>query len=329
MATYRYRVSAVAIAIESPSGTDAQPSLATNAVQFVGFPPALTITDTESGERPQVVFGGMGTVGRAQSAGRVGQLTLKMEVRGPGAAMTSLVKPEVDALLRMSCMAPTLNAASWVYTSLDDNFETGTVYVYTAQKLFKLVGCVASRKLVLAVGKVGYWEWTIKGALLNWSQMVLPPVTLSTVGPPTFKGTDVQIGAMNYAAGLNVRSLTYDHATTEVLRSAAGAPDMIMGYAVTDWKSTLQMEVEQFPLTQFDPYALSQQPQDGTATSTAGGFTLGGAANNKLKLEWGQWALKIPAHADNGGLAMWNLSGDLVEGSLAGANREARISFIP
>ncbi len=134
MATYRYRVSAVAVKVETVSGTDALPSLATDAVQFVGFPPALTMSDTDTGKRDGVVFGGMGTVGRAPSTGRVGQLTLRMEARGIGVVMDEAHKPEVDALMRMSCMVGVLNAASWVYTSLDDNFETGTVYVYAAQK---------------------------------------------------------------------------------------------------------------------------------------------------------------------------------------------------
>ncbi len=160
-------------------------------------------------------------------------------------------------------------------------------------------------------------------------QAVLPAVTLSNVAPPVFKNSDVVVGAQNYASGLIVRSLTHDHTTTDVLRTAAGAPDAVLGYAITDWKSRLTMEVEQYSLATFDPYALSKQGQDGTATSTAGNTTIGSGANNKIMLEWGQWALEYPTMADNGGLALWGLQGDLVAGSIPVVNREARISFLP
>lgn len=327
MAPYRLRVSAVAAKIETVSGTDSVPTLAANAVRFVGVP-TLTPSWIESGLRDDVQFGGMGALARSAPAGRFGTLTLRMEARGSGADYTAgASKPETDAFHRAAGFAATNTAATWVYDSLDDGFETLTLYVWTANKLFKLVGCVVQQKISVVVNQRAFWDFTITGAMVSDpSQVTLGAVTHNNTVPPIFANDAVTIGAWDYANGLYVRSVEVDWPATIATRAAAGAPDGLIGYAITDRRARMSMSVEQAPLSTFDPYALAKAPGEG-GTSTIGGFTIGQNAFNRIVVDTGQWALEAPGTGDNTGLATWELTGELVAGSLPGNSREARITY--
>src|SRR5690348_8885793 len=146
---FREKIFGVLVKIETTPLTDAVPT-GTDAVRVVGIP-TLRYGFFETGLRDDVVTGQLGAAERAIPAGRFGTIDLTLEVRGAGAAYSSSVVPEADALLRMSGCGKTLTtttgAESILYTTLDSGNETGTVYCYSANKLFKLVGCVATLKL--------------------------------------------------------------------------------------------------------------------------------------------------------------------------------------
>lgn len=327
MTAYRLRVSAVAAKIETTSGTDSVPTLVANAVRFVGVP-LLTPSWIESGLRTDVQFGGMGSLARSAPAGRFGTLTLRMEARGSGSDYTAgASKPETDVFHRAAGFSATNTGATWVYDSLDDGFETLTLYVWTANKLFKLVGCVVQQKIAVTVNQRAFWDFTITGAMVSDpAQTTLGAVTHNNTVPPIFANDAVAIGAWTYAGGLYVRSVEVDWPAVIATRAAAGAPDGLIGYAITDRTARMSMEVEQAPLATFDPYALAKAAGSG-GTSTIGGFTIGQNAFNRIVIDTGQWALEAPGTGDNSGLAMWNLTGELVAGSLPSNSRESRISY--
>jgi hypothetical protein len=324
---YRYRVSAIAAKVETTSGVDAVPTLAANAVQFVGLPPTLAIVYLEIGDRNDVVYGGLsGSLARNAPAGRYGTLTLRMEARGNGVGYTEPTNyAEVDALLRMAGF----DNVNGVYSSLDDGFETGSVYVWTAAKLFKLIGCVVTRmRLIGTVNQRCFWEFEIQGVMaVDPAQTAMTAPTLNATIPPVFANSAVLIGAFNYAAGLYAKSFEVEYAHTIATRPAAGHPDGIVGFAIADRRARLNMTIEQVALATFDPYAASEQSGAAGGVDTSGSITIGGTANNRLLFEWGRWMLDPPALADNAGLADWNLAGELVANALAANSREARLSF--
>ena len=327
MTAYRHRVSALAFKIESPSGTDAVPTLAANAVNFIGLPPELGIAFFESGDRGDVVTGGMGgDAARSAQAGRYGTLRVRMEAKGNGAGYNEIGTnfAEVDALLR----AAGYDNVSGVYSSLDDGLETATAYIWTAAKVFKMVGCVVSQvRLTARVNQRAFWEFTVQGVMAtDPAQLAMTAVTLSNIIPPLFANSAVVVGALNYAGGLNVKEFTYERNATIATRGAAGAPDGIIGFAITDAKTRLSMTIEQMPLATFDPYARAKEAGTG-GVDLSGSLLIGGTALNRILLEWGRWMLDVPGPADNDGLADWTLSGSLVHGSLAANSRESRISF--
>jgi hypothetical protein len=327
MAIYRTRVSALAAKIEGTSGTDAVPTLVANAVRFVGVP-VLAIAYLDAGARDDVIFGGMGKVARQPAVGRNASITIRMEMRGTGTTYAAAAStPEVDPFLRAAGFAPTNTAATWVYSSLDDGFETMTLYCWTRSKLFKLVGCVVHARLIAVTNDRAFWEFTVNGVMLSDpTQTVLGAITANATIPPVFVNSAVTIGALNYAGGLLVRRLEWDNPITFTARPAAGAPDGLVGYAITDRSSHLTMQIEQVPLATLDPYALSKA--SGAGTGNAGSAQIGVVGSfNGLLLEWGQWMIEAPGEPDTGGIADWSLEGDLVANSLAANTRESRLTF--
>lgn len=321
MAIYRERVAALTAKIETTSGTDSVPTLAANAVQLAA-PPTLTVDYLEGGERSDVIFGGMGTVARTAPGGRYGTVTVRMEARGNGSGYSSL-RPEVDVFLRMSGFSYTVPG---IYNSLDDGFETGTIYCYTGSKLFKLVGCVCSMKLTAVANQRAFWEFSVTGVLAaDPTQLALTSPTLNTTIPPNFRNSAVAIGGVGYAQGLKVKQLEVNYAATIVADSAAGATDGLVQYVITNIVPRMDMTIQQMPLSAFDPYAASKA--DGSATSTTGTATIGSTTNNKVGFNWGTWALEVPKSASDSGLLNWQLTGALVAGSLGTNSREAQIVF--
>jgi hypothetical protein len=327
MAPYRTRVTAIAAKIETVSGTDSVPTLALNAVRFVGNP-VLATNFLEAGLRDDVVIGGMGSAARAAPAGRWGAITIRMEARGTGTTYAAgASRPETDPFIRAMGFAPTNTAGTWVYDPLDDGFETLTLYMWKYQKLYKMVGCVVAGKLVMVTNERAFWEFTVTGVMTSDpAQTVLGAITANNTLPPLFANSAVVVGANNYAGGYLVRRLEMDWPATLATRAAAGAPDGIVGYAITDRRARMTHEIEQLSLATFDPYALAKQAGSG-GTATNGSMVLGATAFNTITLAWGQWALEIPGEGDNSGLGTYTLAGTIVAGSLGANGKDTQIIY--
>jgi hypothetical protein len=326
-APVRLRVSAIAVKIETTSGVDSVPTLAANAIKFKGVP-LFNPDFIEKGLRDDVQFGGMGSQPRAAPVGRFAQLAIRMEVRGTGSTYAAGASvPETDPFHRAAGFLATNTGATWTYDPLDDGFETMTTYVWVGKKLFKMVGCVVHQKLSATVSQIGIWDFTVTGVIVSDPiDTTLGAVTHNATIPPQFVNSAVAIGAFNYAAGLMVRSVDLDYPATIVPRSAAGAPDGLLSYVITDRQAQLGMEIEQVALSIFDPYALSRQAGAG-GTSTATSIAIGSTAFNRLIVDTGQWPMDPPAMGDGSGLGLWNIAGRLVPGSLGVNGKESRITY--
>lgn len=327
MAPYRTRVTAIAAKIETTSGTDAVPTLVANAIRFVGNP-VLAMNYLEPGLRDDVVIGLMGSAPRAAPVGRWGAITIRMEARGTGTTYAAgASRPETDPFIRAMGFLPTNTGATWVYDPLDDGFETLTLYMWKYQKLYKMTGCVVAGKLIMVTNERAFWEFTVTGVMsVDPAQTVLGAITANNTLPPLFANSAVVVGAQNYAAGYLVRRLEMDWAAVLATRAAAGAPDGIVGYAITDRRARMTQEIEQMPIASFDPYSRADDPGQG-GVSTIGSVTLGAAAFNTIVVNWGQWALEIPGEGDNSGLGTYTLQGTVVQGTLVANGKDTQIIY--
>jgi hypothetical protein len=331
-APFRPRVLAIAAKIESPSGTDAVPTLAANAISFVGVP-TLNLNYLETGVRDDVISGVLGTVDRAAPAGRNVSFDVVMEVKGFGAAYSAANRPEADVLLRAGGRSATVDATGGsekvTYLTLDDAMETATVYCWTANKLFKLIGCTARMRFAAVVNQRAFFTFTVQGKLAtDPATTAFSAPTLNQTVPPVFNGAAANIGLWTTAVAepLVIRSVGFDDQASVTERPSAGATDGLIGWIINDRKPRLTMEVEQVTLATFDPYAASKQNSSG-AIDTKPVFQFGSAQYNRMRFFGGRWALEAPGHGDVNNLSGWQLAGGLVLNSESVGLRESRIVF--
>lgn len=333
MPAYRPRILAAAAKPEVESGTDSVPTLAANALGLVGIP-ALNSGFLEGGLRDDVVFGGLGTIDRAAPAGRFGTIDLTLEVKGFGAAYSAANRPEMDPLLRGCGMSAVVDATPGseevTYATLDDGFETFSLYLWSASKLYKLVGCVATFRFAFVVNNRVLATFSVTGRIAtDPAQQALGAVTLNQTIPPLWHTATTSIGAWDGESGepLIMTRLEADLANTIVPRPSAGATDGLIGHYISDRKARVSTDVEQVALATFDPYAISKQPGGAGATDTELVTHVGNTQYNRMRLFTGRIALEPPTHSEVNGLAGWGLAGNLVAGTEAVSGRELRLVF--
>ncbi|MDP9202289.1 MAG: hypothetical protein M3P26_10230 [Gemmatimonadota bacterium] len=331
-APFRPRVLAIAAKIETTSGTDSVPTLASNALNLVGIP-SLNLNYLETGVRDDVTTGVLGTVDRAAPAGRNVSFDMTLEVKGYGAAYSGANRPEADVPLRAGGRSATVvttgGSESVTYLTLDDAMETATFYCWTANKLFKLVGCTAKMKFAAVVNQRAFFTFTVQGKLTtDPATTAFSAPTLNMTVPPIFNGAAANIGLWLTSSGepLVIRSVGFDDGASVTERPSAGATDGLIGWIINDRKPRLEMDAEQVTLSTFDPYAASKQNSSG-AIDTKPVFQVGSVQYNRMRFYGGRWALEAPDHGDVNNLSGWKLKGALVLGTESVGLRESRIVF--
>lgn len=329
----REKIFGVLAKIEAVSGTDVVPTAAENAVRIVGVP-TLTYGYLEPGLRNDVQTGGLGAAERAAPAARFGSIELTLEVRGAGVAYDdapSVIVPEADPFWRMSGFSRTIDSTALAehvrYTTLDSGMETGTLYLYSANKLFKLVGCVAAPKFNFEANKRGLLTFTVTGKLAaDPTEVALPALTLSSVIPPLFHSGTYAIGAWTQASGspLVMRSIGIDFGTAVSDRPSAGATDGLIGYLITDRIARQSAVVETVPLATFDPFTLSKAAGAALPISN---YQVGTVQYNRMKVVTGRWEIEAPGDGSDRGLKTWSLAGNLARASEATTGRELYIQY--
>lgn len=331
---FRERVYGVLAKIETTSGTDAVPTGAANAVRVIGVPVA-TVDYLETAMRDDVIFGGLGVLDRTAPAARFVKVDLTLEAKGAGAAYSASVKPESDAFWRASGFSVTTDftggAEFYRYQTIDTGMETMTLYLYTANKLLKVVGCVAAPKFNVDALKRGFMTFSCTGKLVaDPTEVAVPALTFNAALPPLMHTVATSIGAWTEASGdpLVMRTVGIDFGTEVQDRPSAGATDGLIGFIITNRKPRQTMTVEIPTLTAFDAFAMSKAVG---AAQPASAWQIGqsGAPGiyNRVKVVTGRWALEAPGIGSDKGLNTYNLAGNLVANTEAITGREAYIRF--
>jgi hypothetical protein len=91
---------------------------------------------------------------------------MTMEVKGFGAAYSAANRPESDVPLRASGsvanVVTTGGSESVTYLTLDDAMETATFYCWSANKLWKLIGCTCIMKFAAVVNQRAFFTFTVR-----------------------------------------------------------------------------------------------------------------------------------------------------------------------
>lgn len=321
---FRERIFGIAVKIESTSGTDAVPDPATDSVQLANIP-TIAGDYLETGVRDDVQNGVLINADKTDAAGRFVKLSVTVESRaGSGLG----VGPDIDALLRMSGLGKTVVATTSVrYSTIDTAMETGSVYAWSMNKLFKMVGCVATMKLSAEAAKRGYFSFDITGRLAaDPTEVSLPSQSFSAKKALLFHSAAATIGA--WASGdaepLVIKKAEVDLQNTVAARPSAGATDGLIGYAVTDRKAQQTMTIEAVSLTTFDPFTLSKSAGSAQPTSS---WQLGQASADRIKVFTGKWSLTWPDGGADNALVTYGLKGSLGAGASGATTREFSLLY--
>jgi hypothetical protein len=310
---------AVALKIQSAQGTDSVPTFALNAVRHVGAPTFLTINHLDEGDASDQQFGGLGVLNQLDMSGEWGQIDVTLAVKGAGADyFTATNRPEWDAPLRASGFVPTASGTGGSgvvkYKPIDSGtFEYLSAYLQGANKLYKMVDCVAMPKFAAEAAKKGTFTFTIIGRITSITESAYAGQTLSAVVAPPFKGAVVSLGAWASSDGANplvMRDVAIDFGIGHTPRESAGATDGLLGFEVNDRKIVVSSTIEVVPLSKFDPWAESRVARP-NATSRKPVFQIGIVQFNRVKFSLGEWGFKPPAPQGKNRLMVYPLSGPL------------------
>lgn len=328
---FREKVLAVLAKIEATSGTDSVPVGTTDAVRVVGVP-TLTYGFLEPGLRDDVQFGGLGVIDRTAPAGRYGTVDLTLEMRGAGVAYAAGVKPEADVFWRMSgfgvASSFTAGAEFYRYQTIDTGMETATVYLYLANKLVKMVGCVASPKMSAETNKRGFMTFSVTGRIVSDpTEVAVPALTFNATLPPLFHSGPSAIGTWNEGTAtfpLVIRRAEIDFGTQVNDRPSAGATDGLIGYVITDRRPRQTIVTEVPSLATFDAFNMAKVTG---ASQPVSSWQVGTAQYNRVKIVTGRWALESPAIGADRGINTYTLQGNLVALSESTTTREAYVRY--
>lgn len=327
---FREKIQLLLLKVETTSGTDSVPSPTVNAIRTVGIP-TVTVDDLEDGNRDDVESGEMISVERAPGAGAFVKFDVTVELHGPGAAYSVSVAPPCDPLLRAGGMGRTLvttpGAESILYTTLDVNFETMTAYAYSAGQLIKALGCVFQPKLAFEVNKRIFLSGTVTGKLAATpTSVAVPTHSFSAVIPPIFSGGTQSIGAWTSADAdpLRILKVDVDFGTVIADLPAAGAPDGLAGWTITDRRVSQAMDVSVPAIATFDAY--TQRRATGAALPLTVYGAGAGTQYNTLSVQTGRWQLKAPGRGNRNLISTYSLTGKL-QGAAPTTAREINLLF--
>ena len=311
---------AVALKIQTVKGTDAVPTFVANAVRHVGNPAFVTINHLDDGDASDQQFGGLGIFNEGEKTGEWGQFDITLAVKGAGADYFVVTnRPEWDAPLRASGFAVAATGASGSGVLTYKPFDSGTfeylsAYLQGANKLFKLVDCVALPKFSADAAKKGLFTFTIIGRVASILETVYTGQTLSSVTAPAFKGAAVSLGAWTSADSPNpliLHDCAIDFGAGYTPQESAGATDGLAGFEINDRKLSFSATVAVVPLTKFDPWAESRVARP-SGTSRKPVFQLGTLQFSRVKFSLGEWAFKPPVPAGKNRLLTYPLSGPVL-----------------
>jgi hypothetical protein len=333
MTVPRIRILALAAKVQSAKDVDSVPTLAANAIILNGIP-GLQLNYLEDGNRDAELHGGFGSIGSDGVIGRWGQIDVTLNLRGAGTAYSASNLPECHPFLLGAGLQHTVDATEdaekVTYTDTDDAslFKYFSMYLWSAQKLFKMINCVAVPKVGADAGKRAGLTVTVVGIITDISQATITSTTYSQVPAPKFVAGEISIGAFDKTStpGLVCQRVMLDLGIQQVLSPGAGSDQGIDAFEITDSQHMLEMDIQVAPLATWNPFAIGEEGTGAGSTDRKVEFQFGGTQYNRVKFATGQWGFRPVAPTDNAGLAIYKLSGKIAAKTAANG-RSTLITF--
>lgn len=278
------RLEGLTAKVESSYKTDATPTAGANGVQV-----EETLHDNlswgfmEENLRENLAGYGLGRAGTAKPSGRFMEMELTVALKGKGSAYAASGDLEFDPLLRACGLSPTVDTSGGsekiTYTPVSSSFESATIYAYSAEKLYKVLGCRGNVRFVMTPGQIPRAVFSMSGVLDDVSQTTLPQITYATnaVQPPVVAAAGLTLNSVD-PAGFDDFEL--DMQVDVVPLPRGNDADGHAGYYIADWNPQIDTTIERAALSSFNPWNLRE---NGTLFAwDLGAF--GPAQYNQIKL---------------------------------------------
>lgn len=256
------RFKALLAKIESTYGTDSSPTTGSDEIQVEeNFWSDLTIDHLEDNSREENanVFGRAGGAA-VPSTGQFAEFEVLVVNKGRDSAFSASNLPEQDVLWRICALEQTVDTSSGsetvTYAPRSSGFESATVYAYTGNKEYKLVGCFATARIINTPGQISRTRYTIRGLVDAVNEAGLPSglsFPASSVSPVTVTGSGMTINGFDPD---DFRDWELDLQTTIAERPGGNASDGHAGYWPTNVDPQVTTTYEVGALGTHDPYNL-------------------------------------------------------------------------
>jgi hypothetical protein len=164
----RIKIQGAAAKIQALVGTDSVPTFASNAIRLLNIP-TLQINYLEDGDRADEQHAGMGTIGVRLTPGAGARSTSCSPSRA--AAPTTQSAPTNRSGIRSCarpdsrpCPAVPARVRSCTPISTPERSKRLSLYLQSANKLFKMIDCIVLPKWSLEAAKKGAFTFTVIGA---------------------------------------------------------------------------------------------------------------------------------------------------------------------
>lgn len=328
---YTDRIVAVAAKVEAVPGTYTEPSWVTDTVLLANIP-TITLEHIEDTDRQDVITGTLIDAPRAAPpSSQIASLELVTEWLGKGSAAGI---PQQDALFRAAAFGRTVDSTPGSekvdYFTLDEQAESCSVIALSAKKVYRLAGVVAVPRIACAMNARCFVHFTLRGifrnvenAQNNPQQLAVNPAITTPGTIPPLMGSGHYLGLSAAAAEwgpnsvdiMHVRSFELDFQTQPTDLGSASVPGGVRGFVVTGRRTQLSMEVEQVPLSTFNPYDAGRSNGIGTGAMIAHDLRpfllVGNGQYNRLKIRGGHWPIRMPEDVSANGVRVWRLIGQL------------------
>jgi hypothetical protein len=202
-----------------------------------------------------------------------GRITAKLPIKGGGIVDTA---PEWNTLLLGCSMEETIDAGVDIeYTPVSTGDDSLTLGQYYDGKLNRIWGARGNFKIILEVGKPGFFEFEFLGAGYDDADVAMLSPTYDAVVPPVCKGISFSIGSYSYT----VSRIELDFGNPMTLRQSINAATGNVSTITGRRRGVGSMDPEITLVVTNDTVGLLKSGAEGALTAT-----LGSANYNKITI---------------------------------------------
>lgn len=289
MAVRRWRKLAMLHKIESAYMDDAAP---TDADAIVSTNISFTPIEAEEVSRDLFMpyLGNQGVV----LAAEYGKIEFDVEIAGAGSAGSA---PKYGSLLQVAGMDETVSGGAVIYSIIEDNVPSGTLYFNSDGVQHAFIGAQANVQMTFTPKQIPKFRFTLQGMLGDIEDVALPAFSLAGWTTPLVVSKANTVMSL-HGAGSVAESLTVELGNTLTPRFLIGDERMM----ISDRKSTGTAVVEARSLAEVNWFAKARSRARDTMS-----IVHGTASGNIVEVTGAAVEIGKPTQGETDGIVNYSL----------------------